>query len=143
MDGLTPHAFPTLSSLLLFSFSFLLNPSLMVPLPLVFISLLISILLYSWFNCTLDFCLIFHYFSTCPYRLVNFMAELSVLKNIEASKTSEKNLNRTFPCAYCRTTLSSNTCVDSGDKNEKAVFNYFLESAIATEMMNAEGVLND
>lgn len=76
-------------------------------------------------------------------RLSNFISELSVLKNIEASKTSEKCLNRTFPCAYCRTSLSSNTCVDSGDKNEKAVFNYFLESAIAAEMMSVEGVLND
>ena len=71
------------------------------------------------------------------------MSELSVMRNIEANKTSEKSLNRTVPCAYCRTALSSNTCVDSGDKNEKAVFTYFLECAITAETMNAEGLLND
>ena len=63
---------------------------------------------------------------------------MTQLQELENNKTHEKNTNRTFPCAYCRTVLSSSTWITSENKNEKALFNHFLENAIAAELEENE-----
>lgn len=46
------------------------------------------------------------------------------------SKTQKNTINRSFPCACCRTELSIENCITSGDKKEIKIFNQYLEKAI-------------
>ena len=93
------------------------------------------VLLYSTVQ-TIIYCFNFLIHISC--RLALSENEIKQLQEQENNKTHEKNTNRAFPCAYCRTLLTSSTWITSENKNEKALFNHFLEKAIAVELEENE-----
>jgi hypothetical protein len=66
-------------------------------------------------------------------RLDGYRLELRSLKDVQNNQEKEKASNRTFPCGYCRTVLSSATCVVSENRHLNTLFNYHLEAAIKRE----------
>lgn len=68
-----------------------------------------------------------------PCRLDGYRSELGCLQDVQNNQEKEKNSNRTFPCGYCRTVLSSATCVVTENRHLNTLFNYHLEVAIRRE----------
>ena len=76
-----------------------------------------------------------HYFHLFFYRfyflrLKDYTTDLNLLLEKNDIKNEEKRHNRTFPCAYCRTDISSSDCFTTGNKNEKNIFDCLLEKNI-------------
>ena len=72
-------------------------------------------------------------------RLIELSSELFLFRENFLQKNHEKSQNCTFPCAYCRTELSSSICfLGSGDNNEKIVFDRLVELAVLKERSEQE-----
>jgi hypothetical protein len=63
-------------------------------------------------------------------KLKTYQDELIVATEKLVTKTQKNTVNRSFPCACCRTELFVENCVPSGDKKEIRVFNLYLDKAI-------------
>jgi len=63
-------------------------------------------------------------------KLKNHQDELLMATEKLVTKTRKNSVNRSFPCACCRTELFIENCIPTGDKKEIRMFNLYLDKAV-------------